>query len=99
MELAKEWWNNPVAHDVYSCFRSMESKLPQFRDYPLKPDIRKNFVDTLAMWCDRFQLNTPAKHLAILLLDTVFDSYDVAAENAHLVTAGCMLLAGNKLIT
>jgi hypothetical protein len=74
----------------------MEDKLPRWRDSPLKPGMRRHYIDFLMTWCDRFHLNTIAKHLAVLLLDMVFDSYDVSVDNACLICAGCLLLAGKN---
>lgn len=97
MELSRDWWISSLAADVYSCFVCMEDKLPRWRDYPLKPGMRRHYVDFLMTWCDRFHLNTIAKHLAVLLLDMVFDSYDVSVDNACLICAGCLLLAGKNV--
>lgn len=83
-----------IAAEVYASLCTEESRILPFQAKSPQLNLRRYLVDWLAIVCENLEIESPARHLAVYLLDRTMDRFTVSGE-AYLqrLALVCLLIA------
>lgn len=95
-----QWHEDPeLASEVYASLCHEESRILPFQGKSPQLNLRRFLVDWLAIVSENLDIESPARHLAVYLLDRTMDRFTVSGE-AYLqrLALVCLLIASKHHI-